>query len=175
MRKTGLLASPFRPSDDATTLPFLVPANAMVAVELNRTARLLVALGQPDLAAQAQQLSHEIELAVFQWAVVQRGDGLGPVLAYEVDGFGNALFMDDANSPSLLSLPLLGFMSASDPLYVKTRSLILRCEFELLCCASSHCFYLPLASRRIPSSLLATLSRASARLTQTLAPFGQCR
>jgi meiotically up-regulated gene 157 (Mug157) protein len=124
LRSTGMLASPFRPSDDATTLPFLVPANAMVAVELNRTARLLTAVGQPDLAAQAQQLSHEIELAVYQWAVVQRSDG--PVLAYEVDGFGNALFMDDANSPSLLSLPLLGFLSASDPLYVKTRALILR-------------------------------------------------
>jgi meiotically up-regulated gene 157 (Mug157) protein len=37
-KPTGMLASPFRPSDDATTFPFLVPANAMVAVELNRTA-----------------------------------------------------------------------------------------------------------------------------------------
>jgi hypothetical protein len=33
------------------------------------------------------------------------------MFAYEVDCFGNVIKMDDANSPSLLGLPYLGFIS----------------------------------------------------------------
>ena len=40
-----------------------------------------------------------------------------------MDGFGNAYFMDDANVPSLLALPYFGYVSASDPVYLATRSL----------------------------------------------------
>ena len=46
-------------------------------------------------------------------------------IPYEVDGFGNTYFMDDANIPSLLSLPLLGVLSNSDSVYFVTRSLVL--------------------------------------------------
>ncbi len=37
------------------------------------------------------------------------------IYAYEVDGRGNALLMDDANMPGLLSLPLIANVSATDP------------------------------------------------------------
>jgi len=47
------------------------------------------------------------------------------VLAYEVDGFGNQLFMDDSNVPSLLALPYLNALSAHDPLYQNTRKMVL--------------------------------------------------
>lgn len=49
----------------------------------------------------------------------------GPLYAYEVDGFGKFRLYDDANLPSLLSLPYLGFVDITDPLYKNTRSLIL--------------------------------------------------
>lgn len=43
--------------------------------------------------------------------------GLSPTrdyFLYEVDGFGNGYFMDDANLPSLLGLPLFGFIDIND-------------------------------------------------------------
>ena len=45
--------------------------------------------------------------------------------AYEVDGYGNILLMDDANAPGLLSLPYLGCCKLGDPLYRKTRQFVL--------------------------------------------------
>ena len=51
--------------------------------------------------------------------------GYGKIWAYEVDGFGNQLFMDDANVPSLLSLPYLGCCETSDPIYLATRRFVL--------------------------------------------------
>ena len=45
--------------------------------------------------------------------------------AYEVDGYGGQTLMDDANVPSLLSLPYLGYTSRADPLYLATRRVLL--------------------------------------------------
>jgi meiotically up-regulated gene 157 (Mug157) protein len=60
------------------------------------------------------------------YGIVERStaDG-GSVYAYEVDGFGKFRLYDDANLPSLLSLPYLGFVKHNDPIYVNTRALIL--------------------------------------------------
>ena len=95
-RFTGMIRSAFRPSDDATTFPFLVPANAMAVVELRAVAPLVrdAALRNRSLA-----LAESVDAAIKEHAVF---DGR---FAYEVDGYGNANFMDDANVPSLLSLP----------------------------------------------------------------------
>jgi hypothetical protein len=49
----------------------------------------------------------------------------GQIWAYEIDGFGNSIFMDDANVPSLLAMPYLGSCSATDPLYLATRRFVL--------------------------------------------------
>lgn len=132
--RSGLIKSAFRPSDDATVLPFLVPANCMAAVELLGVAEILSATGRPELAARAAQLGSSVRAALERLAVMPEpefppaagaGSGKGRVYAYEIDGFGNALFMDDANAPSLLSLPLLGYANTSDPVYRATRQRVL--------------------------------------------------
>ena len=41
-----------------------------------------------------------------------------------VDGFGSALCMDDANVPSLLAAPYLGYCSFKDAIYQNTRKMI---------------------------------------------------
>lgn len=43
--------------------------------------------------------------------------------AYEVDGFGSELLMDDANVPSLLGLPYLG-CSPDPAVYARTRAFV---------------------------------------------------
>lgn len=129
--RCGLIKSAFRPSDDATVLPFLVPANCMAAVELKGVAEVLSATGRHELADRAARLGSSVEAAVATLAVVPQpaapseASGTAQVYAYEVDGYGNALHMDDANAPSLLSLPFLGFVDASDPVYQATRRRVL--------------------------------------------------
>ncbi|BAM02766.1 glycoside hydrolase family 125 protein [Phycisphaera mikurensis] len=123
-RRCGLSKSPFRPSDDAAQLPFPVAANAMAAVGLLGVADLMGALRlDPALAADCRALGAEIHDAVLRHGVAEHPTA-GRVFAYEVDGFGNAYFMDDANVPSLLALPYLGFCPPEDPLYRRTRALL---------------------------------------------------
>lgn len=117
---TGMARSWFRPSDDATVFQFFVPANAQMAVEL----RAMSAYLRSDLANIATQVSETIAAGIWKHGVVDHAV-FGKVFAYEVDGYGSALFIDDANVPSLLSLPLLGFVPATDPTYQRTRSMVL--------------------------------------------------
>ena len=118
---TGMIRSGFRPSDDSCTYPFLIPANAMAVVELRKTADLLRILGNAVLAAEASELAASIDAGIKKYAL-RSSDG---AYAYEVDGYSNMLFMDDANVPSLLSLPYLGYTSNDSPAYKATRAYIL--------------------------------------------------
>ena len=143
-RRTGMSRTPFRPSDDATTLPYLIPANAMAVVELRNIANVLRALPTPacdtisahgavstcpvsplKLATEAEALAHGLQEGIETHGVVKHSSGSGDVYAYEVDGFGNHYFMDDANVPSLLSLPYLGYVDKSDERYLRTRKAVL--------------------------------------------------
>lgn len=125
----GLIWSAYRPSDDACRYGFHVPANALAAVTLERLAELLGAAGgahaeAPALAADARALAAEVRAALALHAVVPGPQG-EPVLAYEIDGLGGVLLGDDANVPSLVSLPYVGFCSATDALYRSTRAFAL--------------------------------------------------
>jgi meiotically up-regulated gene 157 (Mug157) protein len=121
----GLIASGFRPSDDATVFLFLVPSNHFAVVSLRQMAELASGPAKdPALAKEAAELAKEVETALHQHAIVNH-PVFGKIWAYEVDGFGNALMMDDSNLPSLLSLPYMGACSHDDPIYKATRRFVL--------------------------------------------------
>ncbi len=121
---TGLIRSAFRPSDDATILGFFIPANAMIAVELKRTAKMVKSAGKAELSSILLAKAESVEKGIWDHGVVTHGK-YGRVFAYEVDGYGSSIMMDDANLPSLLALPLLGFLNVSDTVYKNTRRMIL--------------------------------------------------
>ncbi len=118
----GLVFSGFRPSDDACVLPFLVPSNLLAVTSLRQLATMAATiLHDTNLANEATSFSAEIESALRQHAVATTAQGT--IWAYEVDGFGGQLLMDDANAPSLLALPYLG-SSPDAALYARTRAFV---------------------------------------------------
>jgi len=122
VKPVGLIASGFRPSDDACIFPFLVPSNLFAVTSLRHLAEMANAiLRDASLANQAHALATEVEAALQQHAIAQTADG--NIWAYEVDGFGSQLLMDDANVPSLLGLPYLE-SSPDAALYERTRKFV---------------------------------------------------
>ena len=121
---TGLIRSAFRPSDDSTILGFFIPANAMMAVELKITADILKSVGKVELAEDVRHRGEWMEKGVWEHGVVDH-KVYGEVFAFEVDGYGSSILMDDANLPSLLALPLMGFVKVSNAIYQNTRKMIL--------------------------------------------------
>ncbi|KAG6837931.1 hypothetical protein H0H93_008325 [Arthromyces matolae] len=117
---TGLVGTHHRPSDDLSTFAFLTPANAMLSVELAHLSDVLDATGEmPEVSKEAKTWSSRVHDAVWSHTLVDN------IFAYEVNGFGGRYVMDDANVPSLLSLPYLGFLDKSHPSYQATRKVIL--------------------------------------------------
>jgi hypothetical protein len=120
VRPVGLIASGFRPSDDACLFPFLVPSNLFAVTSLRQLAEMAHAILDDDtLANDASALAGEVEQALRQYAIATTP--VGTIWAYEVDGFGSQLLMDDANVPSLLGLPYLE-SSLDAGLYARTRA-----------------------------------------------------
>ncbi|MCU0455540.1 MAG: glycoside hydrolase family 125 protein [Bacteroidales bacterium] len=125
VRPTGMICSMFRPSDDATMYPYLVPSNIFASLSLRQLADLYTNVpGDPSFAAECKSFSLEIDNAIRKYAIVKHPE-FGKIYAYEVDGFGNVVFMDDANVPSLMSLAYLGAHAPDDPLYIRTRKFLL--------------------------------------------------
>ena len=124
VKPVGLIASFFRPSDDATVLPFLVPSNFMAVTSLRKAAEVLTAVNHD--AARAREcttLADEVEQALRRYAVVDHPK-YGKIYAFEVDGYGSQLLMDDANVPSLLAMGYLGDVPLNDPIYQNTRRFV---------------------------------------------------
>jgi len=120
----GMIFSMFRPSDDACTYPLFIPANLFAVVSIRQLATLANrVLEDGKLAQEAQLLAAEVEAALQRYGKTQHAQ-YGEIWAYEVDGYGNVLRMDDANAPGLLSLPYLGCCRVDDPIYRRTRQFV---------------------------------------------------
>ncbi len=120
-KKVGLIHSMFRPSDDATFYPFLISSNMFAVVSLRETAEIFSEIFKDEnTVAQFKNLAEEVDEAIQKYAVLNHPEA-GKIYALEIDGFGNALFMDDANVPNLLSIPYLGYRSKEDEIYENTR------------------------------------------------------
>jgi uncharacterized protein len=120
----GLVRSSFRPSDDSTIFQLFIPANAQLSVNLHRLSEILNQTNNlPSVAAQAEIMSQTIRSAIMDYAVINSTNG--QLYAYEIDGFGGINFMDDANIPSLMSLPYIDFLNNTDPIYLSTRKALL--------------------------------------------------
>ena len=125
VKPVGLIVSSFRPSDDATTFQFLVPSNFFAVKSLKQLAEIAQKVtNDSDLASRSQSLAKEVEEAIKKYAVVKHPK-YGDIYAFEVDGYGNAYFMDDSNIPSLLALPYLDTVDINDPIYQNTRRFVL--------------------------------------------------
>ena len=123
-KKVGMIHSGFRPSDDACVLPFLIPSNLFAAKSLRQLAEMGASVGfDAAFRTECSDLADEIGMAAAQYGKHHLPDGT-VVWAYEADGFGNTLFMDDANTPGLLGLPYLGVCEMDDPLYQATRTAV---------------------------------------------------
>jgi meiotically up-regulated gene 157 (Mug157) protein len=120
----GLIVSSFRPSDDATTLNFLIPSNLFAVTSLNQLKEISTKVTKDTtFAAECEALAKEVKAAIDKYAVKEHLN-YGKIYAFEVDGFGNSLFMDDANVPSLLALPYLGCVDKNDTIYLNTRRFV---------------------------------------------------
>jgi len=125
IKPVGLICSMFRPSDDSTIYPFLIPSNLFAVVSLRQLVEIVADVKKDkEFIYKLNSLADEVEAAVNEYAVTNHLD-FGEILAYEVDGFGNKLFMDDSNIPSLLSLPYLGYFDSDNNLYRRTRDFLL--------------------------------------------------
>ncbi len=120
----GLIVSCFRPSDDATVLPFLVPSNFMAVSSLRKAGEILNKVNHnAELAGQCLDLAQEVEDALHKYAIVDHPK-YGQIYAYEVDGWGGRILADDANVPSLLAMGYLGDVPMDDPIYRNTRRFV---------------------------------------------------
>ncbi|RJG21845.1 glycoside hydrolase family 125 protein [Paenibacillus thiaminolyticus] len=125
---TGMTWSGFRPSDDACDFHYNIPSNMFAAVSL-RQMQEIAKYGFRDEAfvKEMHKLEKEIEHGIQLYGTCNHPT-YGKMYVYETDGFGNFCLMDDAGTPSLMSIPYLGYTDAADPIYQNTRRFILSKE-----------------------------------------------
>jgi hypothetical protein len=117
-KENGMVRTAFRPSDDACIYQLLVPANMMWAKNLEEASLIMERLNGEqamDLTTTMREFAFGIRKAIDRDAVIHHRD-FGDIWAYEIDGYGGVNLMDDANIPSLLSIPYFNYTQSSFPL-----------------------------------------------------------
>lgn len=123
-KPNGLICSMFRPSDDATVFPYLIPSNFFALESLKQLQEMGAAIpSMKSLVTPARELALELETALKQYAKFNHPK-FGSIYAFEVNGFDSYNLMDDANIPSLLAMPYLGGVKLNDPVYQNTRKFV---------------------------------------------------
>lgn len=121
VRYTGMVWTGFRPSDDPVRYHYNIPVNMFAVVVLRQLSGLAKNVWHDGAtAADAWGLSSEIQRGIEQNGTLALAP-FGRIYAYEVDGRGHANVMDDANVPSLLSIPYFGYLPKNNSLYLATR------------------------------------------------------
>ncbi|KAH7020947.1 uncharacterized protein B0I36DRAFT_252377 [Microdochium trichocladiopsis] len=120
---TGLVRSAFRPSDDSAIYQLLIPSNMQFSSYLDKCAAIAASCASP-LAGEMREMASGVRAGIDKYAKVSH-DEFGEIYAFEVDGYGSRNMMDDANVPSLLSAPLLGYVDVADETYQNTRKFVL--------------------------------------------------
>ncbi len=125
VKPNGLICSMFRPSDDATVFPYLVPSNLFAAQSLLQLDDIFRYV-KHDIKTgnEIMKLYDKIAARIKDTCIIKHPN-FGELLAYEVNGFGSHHFMDDANVPSLLSLPYLNCLKPEKEIYVNTKKFVL--------------------------------------------------
>lgn len=124
VKPVGLIASTFRPSDDASIYQFLVPSNFFAVSSLRKAAEILIEVNnESQIANECTKLAAEVDAALKKYATFNHPK-YGTIYAFEVDGYGSVNLMDDANVPSLLAMPYLGDVDVNDPIYQNTRRFV---------------------------------------------------
>ena len=124
-KPNGLICSMFRPSDDATMYPFLIPSNIFASISMKQLSEIYKEQKIDELFSEkCLEMSIEIDNSVKKHAIKEHLD-FGKIYSYEIDGFGNNLYMDDANVPSLMSLAYLNSKFKDDKIYLNTRKFLL--------------------------------------------------
>lgn len=123
-RYTGMVWSGYRPSDDPCKYGYFIPGNAFVAVVMRGLRDIAGLSGKGELAERAANLGAAVEKGIAEYGIVDH-PVYGRIYAYETDGYGNCNLMDDANVPSLLGLPYIGWCGEEDEIYLNTRKFVL--------------------------------------------------
>ena len=124
-KKCGLIFSAFRPSDDACQMGYLIPSNMFAVVILGYLSIIIKRFftNEKELLKTIIKLKKDVNSAIYKYGVVNTKD-FGKVFAYEVNGYGNYLLLDDANVPSLLAAPYLGFIDKENKIYLNTKKML---------------------------------------------------
>jgi meiotically up-regulated gene 157 (Mug157) protein len=121
IKPTGMICSAFRNSDDATTYLFNIPENLFAVTSLRHLGEILDAVqDKSGLAKTCRSLADEVEQAVKKYGIVDHPK-YGKLYAYECDGLGHTLLIDDAGMPGLTSIAYLGYGTLAAPLYQNSR------------------------------------------------------